>query len=444
MNIIILNGSPKGSSSITSFTVKFIAKKFPQHTYEIINVAQKLRYYEQRPHELQALEDADMIVFAYPVYTFLAPAQLHRIIEIIKEKGINLKGKWCTQITTSKHVYDFTAHRYIEDNASDMGMHIITGLSADMDDLLTAKGQETAIKWWENVEYSYNNAIEAPSTLRSHTESKASEPINIRTQAVNKTKDFDTLLVTCAPKEGSNLQQMIEYFKAVYPNPIRTIDIAEFPFMGGCIGCLKCASTEKCFYKDGFDTFLRTKIQNADAVIYALDIKDHSLGSIFKMFNDRHFCNGHRTSTMGKPLAYIIAGKLSTEENLKTYLNAVAQVGHNQLTYIASDETDAAKDIQNLALQTDYALRNKLLLPLNFYGIGGHKIFRDLIYEMRGMMKADHKFYKEKGFYDDFPQRRWKRSLFMMLVGLMMKNKKLNSQVQKGIVMPYQKVINNL
>ena len=39
------------------------------------------------------------------------------------------------------------------------------------------------------------------------------------------------------------------------------------------------------------------------------------------------------------------------------------------------------------------------------------KIFRDLIYVMcRGMMKADHKFYKEHGIYD-FPYKQ-KKSAF--------------------------------
>ena len=41
-------------------------------------------------------------------------------------------------------------------------------------------------------------------------------------------------------------------------------------------------------------------------------------------------------------------------------------------------------------------------------GVYGMKIFRDLIYIMQGLMKADHKFYKEHGIYD-FPQKQKKR-----------------------------------
>lgn len=48
------------------------------------------------------------------------------------------------QITTSKHFYDVTAHRYIEENCFDLGMHVIRGLSADMEDLLCAQGRKQA------------------------------------------------------------------------------------------------------------------------------------------------------------------------------------------------------------------------------------------------------------------------------------------------------------
>ena len=83
--------------------------------------------------------------------------------------------------------------------------------------------------------------------------------------------------------------------------------------------------------------------------------------------------------------------------------------------------------------------------PANFYGVGGMKIFRDLIYTMQGMMKEDHRFYKEHGFYD-FPQKRMGMVLGMYLVGAMMNSEKLSKKIggnmTKGMLMPYQTVIN--
>lgn len=49
--------------------------------------------------------------------------------------------------------------------------------------------------------------------------------------------------------------------------------------------------------------------------------------------------------------------------------------------------------------------------PRTFLGVGGHKVFRDLVYDMRGVMTADHRFYRDQGRYD-FPQKRIRRRIF--------------------------------
>lgn len=72
------------------------------------------------------------------------------------------------------------------------------------------------------------------------------------------------------------------------------------------------------------------------------------------------------------------------------------------------------------------------------------KIFRDLIYVMRGMMKADHKFYKAHGQYD-FPQKQKGRIIGMYLVGWMLSSKaiqkKIGPRMTEGMLLPYKKVL---
>jgi putative NADPH-quinone reductase len=48
----------------------------------------------------QAIQDADLIVFSYPVYTFIAPYQMHKFIELLKQQDIDLTSKFATQIST--------------------------------------------------------------------------------------------------------------------------------------------------------------------------------------------------------------------------------------------------------------------------------------------------------------------------------------------------------
>ena len=69
-----------------------------------------------------------------------------------------------------------------------------------------------------------------------------------------------------------------------------------------------------------------------------------------------------------------------------------SEVGGNYLCGVATDEGNTASDIRTLADSVVLALEKKLTRPTaNFYGVGGMKIFRDLIYVMQGLMKADHK-----------------------------------------------------
>ena len=60
---------------------------------------------------------------------------------------------------------------------------------------------------------------------------------------------------------------MITDFRAALPCGSRVVNLREFPFGGGCLGCFGCAITGQCVYKDGFDSFLRQTIQTADGFV---------------------------------------------------------------------------------------------------------------------------------------------------------------------------------
>ena len=143
MEILVINGSPKEKNSVTLQTVNYMQLLFPEHSFEVLHAGQTIKTLEKNfAPALAAIEKAELLLFSYPVYTFIAPCQLHRFIELLKESGADLSGKYATQLSTSKHFYDMTAHRYIQDNCADLSLHYIRGLSADMDDLTTEKGRK--------------------------------------------------------------------------------------------------------------------------------------------------------------------------------------------------------------------------------------------------------------------------------------------------------------
>ena len=143
-------------------------------------------------------------------------------------------------------------------------------------------------------------------------------------------------------------------------------------------------------------------------------------------------------------MAYLVDGNLDAEPNLQMLMEARAEVGGNALAGIACNRRDTDAAIDRLAETLCHIVTERYLPPKNFYGVGGMKIFRDLIWQMQGLMRADHRFYKRHGFYD-FPQKKRGTMLAMYLVGGMMNNpklrKKLGGKIDEGMIMPYKKVL---
>ena len=441
MKILVINGSPKGKYSTTLQTSLYLEILHKEHDFEYLDAGAKIKQLEKDfSPAVRAIERADLIIFSYPVYTFLAPSQLHRFIALMKEYGPDLSGKYVSQISTSKHFYDISAHAYVRDNCWDMGMRYINGLSADMDDLTTEKGQKEADAFFDYLVWCVENGIYEPLP-------EAAAPANhmpVTVPEAVEDKPGDVVIVADLAEDDKQLGAMIRRFQAVFPRKTRIVNIHEFPFKGGCISCFNCAADGTCIYKDGFSDLLRNSIQTAEAIVIAFSIKDHSMGPVFKTYDDRQFCNGHRTVTMGMPFGYLVSGSLSCEENLRTVIKARAEVGGNFLAGIAADEFDPDAETDALAAKLNYAIENAYVQPADFYGVGGMKIFRDLIWLMQGLMKADHKFYKSHGQYD-FPQKRSGRMIAMYGAGALMRNRKLKakmgSKLNEGMLAPYTKVL---
>lgn len=443
MNILFLNGSPKGNNSITIKTAQYLEKRYPKHEYSFLNIGQQIKSLEKDFLKAKvALEKANLIIFCYPVYTFIAPYQLHRFIELLKENSIDISDRYAAQISTSKHFYDVTAQKFIEENCLDLRLRYLGGLSADMDDLQTEKGRFEAECFFEKLMFDVENGIFEYSKIIKKVEPR--ELYQPQLDDMEKIPGKDIVVVTNASETDENLKNMTQDFKSACAYPVREINIRNFPFKGGCLGCMSCVVSEKCVYKDNFEELLRNEIQCADGIIFAFTIENHYTHSSMKCYDDRQFCNGHRTLTVGKATGYIISGEYSKEANLRMIAEARANVSGMYFCGVAGDENDTAISLLNLAKTLEFALENHAQEPQNFYGVGGSKIFRDIVYLMQGIMQADHKFYKANGIYD-FPQKKRGMLWSMKFLGLMMKSpkiqKKMQGQMTKFICAPYQKII---
>ncbi len=227
-------------------------------------------------------------------------------------------------------------------------------------------------------------------------------------------------MLTDEYQKDGNLSRMIEVFLASYPNAVEVIDINTFPYEGACQGCLRCELVGECDRKDGFQVFYQDLVNSCDVLVHAMNLEGRFLKPVWKLFLDRTFANGHRTSMMGKHSAYLVSGPLYQLPNVRQFLEGKDRVGKENSMGIVSDEERDSERLQallsDLASRLDRASRAGYQKGVNFLGVGGMKIFRDLIFGMRGVVRDDHRFYKERKLYD-FPQKDIKNQLFNIFMG---------------------------
>ena len=453
MKVIVLNGSPKGEMSVTYHNVLYLEKHFDDVSFEYVHIGKLINKYEKDLecfYELMdKIKDSDLIFWIYPVYTFLIPYQLMKFIELIFERKQEyvFTDKYTTQLSTSKHFYDMTAYNYLHNISETLEMKHIFGHMADMNDLLNEVGRKSLIDFFESIEdvvskekyvikkYKQRKPLIYPFS-RNGSENGYSKKLK---------KESNIVVIYNGLDYSLSLKNMINELEDLCSYSIHKVDLSHIDVKGGCLGCLKCTFTGHCVYKDDFENIHKNKIENADVVLYASDIKNHWMHLDFKKFSDRSFFNGHRISTKGKGIGYLISGPLRDECNLRDVMEARADVSGMYLLDIVTDEDiDTQKKIERLSDKIDYFMDFKPERPISFWGVGGMKIFRDLVYEMRFLMVEDHKFYKKEKLYD-FPK---KRRLLNMLLFFPMKLmmfpkifKKIEPKLLEYMIRIYQKKV---
>ncbi len=439
MKIVVLNGSPKGEFSVSYQYVKYWESVESGNVFITFHIGKLIRQIEKDEklyrNIISEVESADFVLWVYPVYTFLVPFQIMRFIEIIKERGSHkvFRNKFTSQISTSHHFYDHTAYNYLKLVCEDWGMNNIAGHLAGAMDLLDKHGVKR-----------FNDFLKEILWMIEHYKSYNKNNLILNTK--NPLKKIVSIITDCRESD-INLKKMIQIYQDHANFEIQILNLNNIDLKTGCLSCLNCTIRGECVIKDDFREAFVKYVINSDAIIYAGALEYHWFRSVWKKFDDRQFSNGHRISLAGRPVGYLISGKLSAESNIKEIIEARAEVGHVYLLDIITDEgiwEIAETRIKTMAEKTSWAMEQKPERPVNFQGVGGMRVFRDLIYTMRGLMREDHKFYKKNKLYN-FPHLQKKAIIQGYFFGFLMKSKKIQRKILPGLIQgmikPYQKVI---
>jgi multimeric flavodoxin WrbA len=437
MKIIVLNGSPKGDISVTMQYVAYIEKKFPGNRYETLNVAHEVKKLEKDAAAFDAViekvRSADLVLWAFPLYVMLVPAQYKRFIELVFERGARetFAGKYAAVLTTSIHYADMIAHDYLRAICDDLGMKYIGAYSADMHDLLVPGERERLTKFAaltfagveRNVPVQRGTAPLIPPTL-------AYVPGNGQTTVEPGAKKV--VILTDDDGTSANLTAMIARLSSAFSGKAEVINLHDIDIRGPCLGCCSCAYDNTCVYTDGFVDFYKNRLGAADILVFAGAIRDRYLSSTWKCFFDRSFFKGHTPGLGEKQVGFAIAGPLSQVACLKEALTMWADSGRCNAHFVTDEaatsaELDALLD--SLAGRLVAGAEAGYTPPHLFYAVGGHKIFRDSIYGgMRFVFQADYRYYKKHNLFD-FPQGDTKTRVTNAVMMLLTKSKSVRQKV---------------
>jgi len=440
MKIIILNGSPKLGKSVTMQSMKYLEQNYEKHEFQYIHIIKEIKSYEEDIEKLKSLcaeiQEADAVIWAFPLYHALVHSQYKRFIELIFENKLEsyFSNKYTSAFSTSIHYADIHAHNYIRAISEDLGMNYVEYLSHEMQDLTKENRRRELKLFFENLLDFVNEGLITSKLYNSVSKSTFEYKGGVTDKFVDTTKKV--IIITDAAKEDLNLNEIIDKYKSCIKGSVEVLNLNDVDIKGPCLGCCKCAAENKCVYdnKDGYRKFLDYVIKNADIIIYAGSINDRYLSSRFKLIYDRSFCYNHVPILRGKHIGYIISGKLSENQNLRQILEFHTQ-GGNLIGFVTDEaEDNAAIDNQIYAfakMSINYSERN-YFKPETFLNIATNKLFAEAIEGGLGaIFLEDYKYYKKNRLIKKVPLKEKAQGKVMRYL---MKRKKFKEHVQKNMV----------
>ena len=453
MKIVVLNGSPKGEVSVTRQYVLYLEKAFPEHRFVVLPVAQQSRKLEKDPaafdNVMEEVRSADGVIWAFPLYVLLVCSQYKRFIDLVAERGATaaFHGTHAVTLSTSINYHDWNAHAYMRGVCEDFGMKFVGIHSARMDDIAKQEERDRLRHFAEELfaaietraEYPRTTAVLPTAPRRPYR--AAGTPV----QTVDA-RGRNIVILTDARPGQERLQAMIDRLAGAWGGAARVVNLHDLDIKGGCQGCLRCGAEYRCAYtgKDGFIDFYESVLVPADIIVCAGAVSARQLSWKWREFFDRSFFNTHTPSLVGKQLAFLVSGPLTLLPELRETYEAWTELQQSNLCAFLSDEAEdgAVREaaLDALAARLVRSAEAAYVRPRTFLGIAGMKIFRDDIWsELRVVFRADHKAYKQRGYYD-FPQRRIGHRVLMGLAyfvtGLPGIRSRFPSMIREQMIVP--------
>ncbi len=399
MKFVVLNGSPKGDDSVTLQYTRYMFKHHREHEMEVFHVAKHIYAIEKSDARLDAIlgaiQEADGVIWSFPVYTMAVSAQLKRFIELCHEEGGQgvFQGKYTAAVATSVHFFDHTAINYIHGICDDWHMHYVGGFSAHMGDLQEEEGQKRLLAFAMKV---FTTARAGRLTRRTHRPIQEEGLVYHPSNGIEPSPMSGKKLILVDAKSSANVLAMVDQLKAAWNGSAQVVFLKDIGLTGDCMGCLQCGFESQCLYdgKDPYREFFETQVREAGVIVFAGAIKDRFLSAQWKRFFDRGFYCAHEQPLAGKQTAMLISGPLQQLPNLQEVFEGYFQTQGSHFHGFVSDEWPTSEEIDRRieALVHEMAehVRPSYSPARTFLGEGAKKVIRDEIQPARHYPKFLH------------------------------------------------------
>jgi multimeric flavodoxin WrbA len=456
MKIAVLNGSPKGLTSVTMQYVHYIQKQFPEHELEIVGIHNRARKVERDDAALQEILDvirsSDGVLWAFPVYYMLVPGYYKRFIELIWEKGVEdvFRHKHAAVLATSIKYFDHAALYYMQAICEDLGMKYHGSFSPEMYLLAKEEGRVKtrffAENFFEEIRSDTATAKSCPPVTWRDFRYQPGSP-GKRVHPGNK----KVLVLTDSDGTRPNLDGMIQRFRDSFTEEIELLNINDVRTDGPCLGCIKCWYDHQCVYKDDFAEVMKKKVLTADILVFSGAIKDRFLSSRWKIWLDRSFCNGHTAWLPGKQIAFIVAGPLNQIPNIKEIFQVFFELLDANMVGFVSDEYGDSEEIDKvLADMAGRLVRfadHRYVQPPTDLGEASKLLFREVFWgRFRFPFIADyHAYFKNLG-EREFPHKDYRtriRNRILMLLSYCSPafRSKMTKNMKQNLLLPLRGVL---
>lgn len=462
MKIVVINGSPKGELGVTIQYARYLELNLPGHSWTWHQVGERIAFIEKHPEAMTAIVDslakADLLLWVYPLYHHLVSAQHKRFIELVESTGAQacLAGKYAAAISSSIHYFDHNARNYIHAISEDWGMQFVGAHCVEMDDLRSAEKRHQLVNFGKSLETAVTQqrsigrmwpALDQSKLLGSYQTGPLMVPLNLGGRSL-------TILADIKAEDHNQdiVRSMADRLAAsVQGGRVNLVDLAEFRMQGPCLGCCKCGLDNECAWdgKDGYRVAFETYIEPADMIIFVGAMHDRFLSGRFKQFFDRSFVRTHQPYLVGKQIAWVVAGPLGQEANLRQIMEIYPEVMRGNLAGMVSSELASSAELDAridglMASMVELAL-NGYIAPQTSLGLSGHLVFRDAIWgHLRAVFQGDYRYFRKTKQFD-YPQKKWLSQIINQLMWMVLKlpplRKGFRSMIREMMSLPYRKIV---